>query len=149
MYICYGIFIVQFIMSWVGSELIDFDFDGNPDLSLSDLCTFKGVIHFLMGFSTYLNIMPMVYHWFDYVFAAGVGIAFMIVLYYSYKLVLKLRYEPKIEIVGKVGRISFIGNNYMYININGTEIRVNKSDKYKVGDLVRVTSLENGQYSII
>lgn len=149
MYICYGIFIVQFIMSWIGSELIDFDFDGNPDLSLSDLCTFKGIIHFLMGFSTWVNLNTPIIHWTEYLVACGIGVAFMIILYYSYKLVLKLKYEPTTTVVNKTGRISFIGKNYMYINVHGTEIRVNKSDKYKVGDLVRITLLENGHYSII
>ena len=148
MYICYGIFIVQFILSWIGSGLIDFDFDGVEDLSLSDLCTFKGLIHFLIGFSTWVNFNSPVIHWTTYVTAIGIGVAFSIVLYYSYKIVLNLKYEPTIEVVGKTGRISFIGENYIYVNVNGSEIRAKKSTNYKVGDKVTILSLENGVYNI-
>ena len=45
--IAYGIFILQFIISWVAGEF-DVDFDGDADVS--DVVSFKGFIHFFMGF---------------------------------------------------------------------------------------------------
>ena len=51
-----GIFIVQFILSFFIGELdldtdIDLDGDGVDDFSIGDLISFKGLIHFLIGFS--------------------------------------------------------------------------------------------------
>ena len=42
--IIYGIFIIRFILSWIGG---DFDFDS--DFDLGDVVSFKGATHFLMG----------------------------------------------------------------------------------------------------
>ena len=42
--IIYGIFIIRFILSWIGG---DFDFDS--DFDLGDIVSFKGATHFLMG----------------------------------------------------------------------------------------------------
>ena len=54
--ISYGIFIIQFILSNLGisDTDLDVDFDGNVDFSVSDLLSFKGLIHFAMGFSGWL-----------------------------------------------------------------------------------------------
>ena len=56
--ISYGIFIVQFILSNLGfgDTDIDIDLDGNVDFDVSDLLSFKGLIHFLMGFSGWLSL---------------------------------------------------------------------------------------------
>ena len=43
--IAYGIFILQFIISWVAGE-----FDVDVDFDVSDVVSFKGFIHFFMGF---------------------------------------------------------------------------------------------------
>ncbi len=45
--VAYGI--LQFIISWVAGEL-DVDFDGDADFDIGDVVSFKGLIHFLMGF---------------------------------------------------------------------------------------------------
>ena len=56
--ISYGIFIVQFILSNLGfgDTDIDIDLDGDIDFDVSDLLSFKGLIHFLMGFSGWLSL---------------------------------------------------------------------------------------------
>lgn len=47
--VSYGIFLVQFILSWFGG---DTDLDGELDMNVSD--SFKGLIHFIMGASGWL-----------------------------------------------------------------------------------------------
>ena len=40
--IAYGIFILQFIISWVAGEFdVDVDFDGDADFDVSDVVSFK------------------------------------------------------------------------------------------------------------
>lgn len=47
--ISYGIFIVQFILSWFGGDTdLDVDLDGELDMDVSDIVSFKGLVHFVM-----------------------------------------------------------------------------------------------------
>lgn len=47
--ISYGIFLVQFILSWFGGDTdLDVDLDGELDMNVSDIVSFKGLIHFIM-----------------------------------------------------------------------------------------------------
>lgn len=47
--IAYGIFILQFIISWVAGEFdVDVDFDGDADFDVSDVVSFK-IYPFLHG----------------------------------------------------------------------------------------------------
>jgi hypothetical protein len=42
--VAYGIFILQFIISWVAGELdVDVDFDGDADFDIGDVVSFKGL----------------------------------------------------------------------------------------------------------
>ena len=92
--ISYGIFLFQFICSLIGVDSdLDVDFDGNLDFSASDLLSFKGLIHFLMGFSGWLMITKSV-STISIIFACIVGILFVIVLYFIYKLVLQFQSIP-------------------------------------------------------
>ena len=51
-----GFFIVKTIISWVFGDIdFDFDADGDIDFDLSSVLSFKGILHFLLGFSTYLS----------------------------------------------------------------------------------------------
>ena len=56
--ISYSIFILQFILSniGIGDSDIDIDCDGDSDFSINDLLSFKGLIHFAMGFSGWLML---------------------------------------------------------------------------------------------
>lgn len=58
--VAYGIFILQFIISWVAGELdVDVDFDGDADFDIGDVVSFKGLIHFLMGFGGWTSIKQL------------------------------------------------------------------------------------------
>ena len=112
--ISYGIFIVQFILSWFGGDTdLDVDLDGELDMDVSDIVSFKGLVHFVMGASGWLCIKHSVSHsieWYDYLIALICGILFVVILYYLYKLCLKLQHQVIPEkgeaLVGRIGTIT-------------------------------------------
>ena len=80
-------FVIQFLLSILGSDLdTDIDIDSASDLSmsLSDIISFKGITHFFLGYSwtTYFSGSHLV--------GVVIGSFFFIVLFYVYKLLLKL-----------------------------------------------------------
>lgn len=84
-------FVIQFLLSILGSDL-DTDIDNASDLSmsLSDIISFKGITHFILGYSwtTYFSGSHLV--------GGVIGSFFFIVLFYVYKLLLKLK-QGKME----------------------------------------------------
>lgn len=47
-----GIFLIQFILSMIGSDIdsgIDVDISDGSGFDFSDIISFKGIVHFLMG----------------------------------------------------------------------------------------------------
>ena len=79
--VVYSIFIIRFVLSWIGA---DFDVDADADLDLSDVVSFKGLTHFLMGVSGWLSVKSLITHnvqWWDYLIAFAIGILFVIILF--------------------------------------------------------------------
>lgn len=157
--IAYGFFIIQFILSWIGG-----DFEVDTDLEISDIVSFKGLIHFLMGYSSWLILRSKLGEliWTDYLFAALFGIVFVIILYYIYKSFLKLENKPKplsnSELVGKSATV-YISNgidsdgfyNYIITCNNGigfVELSAKSNKQYKTGDSVSIQSYLNNSYII-
>lgn len=97
-FIVFTIFIIKNIISWVAGEVdVDFDLDGDIDFDISSMFSFKGVLHFLLGFSAYLSLVSYFYGntkiiFADYLTAIIVGFAFMIGLWYLYKLMMKFNH---------------------------------------------------------
>ena len=113
--VVYGLFIIRFILSWVGG---DFDLDGDLDLDVSDVVSFKGLTHFLMGASGWLSVKQYTTHsimWYDYLIAFCVGILFIGMLFQLYKFMMKLESKPTI-LTGKdlVGTSAIIYNKTAY-----------------------------------
>lgn len=87
-------FVIQFLLSILGSDLdTDIDINSASDLSmsLSDIISFKGITHFILGYSwtTYFSGSHLV--------GIVIGSFFFIVLFYVYKLLLKLKQEMVYE----------------------------------------------------
>lgn len=87
-------FVIQFLLSILGSDLdTDIDIDSASDLSmsLSDIISFKGITHFILGYSwtTYFSGSHLI--------GVVIGSFFFIVLFYVYKLLLKLKQEMVYE----------------------------------------------------
>jgi hypothetical protein len=162
--ISYGIFIVQFILSWFGGDTdLDVDLDGELDMDVSDIVSFKGLVHFVMGASGWLCIKHSVSHsieWYDYLIALICGILFVVILYYLYKLCLKLQHQVIPEkgeaLVGRSGTITIPndisgGSSVILVEINGMlqELSAYAEEEhktYKNGDKVRISKFENGKY---
>ena len=97
----FAFFIIKMILTLVLGDTdidVDFDADGDIDFDLSTVFSFKGVLHFLLGFSSYLSAIAkfktdfISFNFNDYIVAVSVGILFMYGLFYLYKLMMKLNH---------------------------------------------------------
>ena len=159
--IVYDIFIVRFILSWIGG-----DFDIDADLDLSDVVSFKGLTHFLMGFSGWLSVKSFTTHnimWYDYLIAFILGVIFVIILYYVYKFLMKLENKPQIlsgkDFIGSTARVYLVmptidaDTLFKYIitvdnGIGTIEIPAKSRESYKTGDSVVIKDYVNAYYII-
>ena len=161
--VVYGIFIVRFILSWVGG---DFEIDADADLDLSDLVSFKGATHFLMGASGWLSIKGLTTHnieWYDYIAAIALGLIFVVILYFVYKFMMSLEKKPQIltgkQLVGKDAKVYLttgydsIDDMCKYIitvdnNVGTMEYPAKSKSVHNVGDSVTISDYENAYYII-
>lgn len=114
-----GIFLVQFIISIFFGDLdVDVDGDANADFDIGSLFSFKGVIHFLIGFG-WTKVLFADNSWQSYALAVIVGLVFMLVLFYSYVLAFHLqnlrRPEASDKLVGRPGKIYINNGDGRYI----------------------------------
>ena len=157
--IVYSIFIIRFILSWVGA-----DFDVDADIDIGDVVSFKGFTHFLMGFSGWLSVKSYITHnvmWYDYLIALILGVIFVILLYFVYKLLISLETKPQIlfgkQLIGKTGKIYIILEpedsikKYIITVGNGLgtqEYPAKSNNSYKLGDEVVISDYVNAYYII-
>lgn len=159
--IIYGIFIIRFILSWVGG-----DFDMDTDLDLGDVVSFKGITHFLMGFFGWLSVKSFTTHnvmWYDYLIAFVLGVIFVIILYYVYKFLMKLENKPQIlsgkNLIGSTAKVYLVSSTidadtlFKYVvtannGIGTVEIPAKSRESYKVGDSVVIKDYVNAYYII-
>lgn len=155
----YSIFIIRFILSWVGA-----DFDVDADVDIGDVVSFKGLTHFLMGFSGWLSVKSYITHnvmWYDYLIALILGIIFVILLYFVYKLLISLETKPQVlfgkQLIGKTGKIYIILEpensikKYIITVGNGLgtqEYPAKSNNSYKLGDEVVISDYVNAYYII-
>lgn len=155
----YSIFIIRFILSWIGA-----DFDIDADIDISDVVSFKGLTHFLMGFSGWLSVKSYITHnvmWYDYLIALILGVIFVILLYFVYKLLISLETKPQIlfgkQLIGKTGKIYVILESedsikkYIITVGNGLgtqEYPAKSNNSYKLGDEVVISDYVNAYYII-
>ena len=160
--IIYGIFIIRFILSWIGG---DFELDADADVDLGDVVSFKGATHFLMGFFGWLSTKLLMTHsleWYDYLIGFILGIIFVIILFYVYKFMMKLESMP-ILLTGKdlIGRPAKIylhcgkdGELYKYIivvstGVGTTELPARSYRYYNINDSTTITDYKDAYYSIL
>lgn len=161
-----GIFLIQFILSFIVGELdtdIDIDGDGFGDFSLSDIFSFKGLIHFGIGFSwtMYFSETGGVNIWTAIFYAFLVGLSFVLILWFVYSLVMRLKNEICREegedLIGRTVTIYLSypnSNKYSgYVEINGRaqliyNIASIGDKEYSAGDTSEICKYENGIYYI-
>ena len=158
--ISYSIFIIQFCLSFTGGDTeLDVDLDGATDFSVSDLVSFKGLIHFLMGFSGWLMVTKSTFI-VNLIIAFCVGIGFVFILYCVYKLIMQLQYTPTkktgLELVGTIATIyltmpQLSDTDCICIIQNGgipEEINCKAASPVKLGDKRTILDYKNNIYYI-
>lgn len=155
-----GIFLLQFVISiFFGGLDIDVDGDTNVDFDLGSLFSFKGLIHFLIGFG-WTKVLFVGDAWYTYALAVVVGMVFMLVLFYTYMLAFRLqdlrKPEPPVSIVGRAGRIYINqgdGRYTVFVLRDGAEREldvVSESGRtdYKTDEVVTVKEYRDNKYFI-
>lgn len=95
-------FLIKFTLTLFAGDIdFDVDVDGDVDFDVSSMFSFKGILHFILGFSSYLSIVAKmntvsnevyIFSWGQYIVGICVGILFMIGLFYLYKGMMKLNH---------------------------------------------------------
>ena len=159
---CTGWFVVQFILSiifGVGSE-VDIDGDSSADLDLSDLISFKGLIHFGIGYSWWMVTHSTNVTWVTHAIAFGLGILVMLILWATYWGLSKLKKEIIPEtgetLIGKTGEVytknPYTGEYTLIVEVNGAKREVfgvrSKSNEILPGQSTVIREYIDGKYYI-
>ena len=150
-----------FVLTTIGSLLFgDMDLDADVDVGsgflVSDVISFKGLIHFTIGFSLTLTLMGE----FSLLSAAiGVitGIVFVLILYYLYKILyekLQQRMKYTIEIIDMDAEVYFWNDKAksgeVFITLEGRPVTVTlkceKDIHFEKGQKIKVTGTRHAVY---
>lgn len=154
--ISYGIFIIQFCLSLIGSDAdFDIDFDGDMDITFSDIISFKGMIHFLMGFSGWLMLNEKVTP-ITIIIGIIIGFFFLGLLYYVYKIVLSFQHfsakKSGVGLIGTVVTVSLImkpvENKRCLCTLGTDELNCISEHPVKIGDKCVILGYIDGIYHI-
>ena len=160
--IAYGIFIVQFIISqFVGDMDVDIDADGDADFDVSSLVSFKGLVHFCMGCFGWLSLRQfneghVTYT--DWFWGFLIGVIFLIVLYFVYKLTIKFNHVPSVnsgeQLIGKEAIVRFTTEESIHVTISNNgesqDLEVFNSEPIEItsGQKVVIKKYIDGKYFI-
>lgn len=167
----FGFFLAKSFISWTfGNMDIDFDGDGDIDTDVSSMFSFKGLLHFLMGFSSYLTLIAKIngvssgetyqFTVWNYIIAVFIGLLLMVILFYTYKFVMKFNHEQddidlngvNCTILTRNGEVSEFEYGYTVLvhTVNGSrKIDVMSNQKnLKIGSTHIIRINEQGIYYI-
>lgn len=155
-----GVFLLQFVISiFFGDTDIDIDSDASADTDVSSVFSFKGVIHFLIGFG-WTRFLIQGTSWVAYLGAFLVGVTFVFVLWYLYILAFRLQKIRKPEGADKiVGRSGYIyanrgkGNYIIHTERDGAfrELDVvseSGKEDYATNEKITIKGYQNNTYYI-
>ena len=158
---CTGWFIVQFLMSVVFGIDSDIDTDASGGFEVSDLLSFKGLIHFGIGYSWWMVIHAQNSSWSTHAVAFLLGSLVMIILWLTYWAVSKLKKEviPELgqALVGKSCKIytknPYTGEFSVLVESNGalkeiSGIRSKGNSEIVSGQHVIIRDFIDGKYYI-
>ena len=155
---CTGWFIIQFLMSVIFG--LDSDTDISGDFEASDLLSFKGLIHFGIGYSWWMVIHSQNTSWSTHALAFLLGSLVMVVLWLTYWGISKLRKEIIPErgeaLVGKSGVVYtkdlITGEYTITLEINGAMREIQSVESLgedpKPGQTVIIKEYKEGKYFI-
>lgn len=122
---CISIFVIQMIMSIFGTS-----FEFETDMDVDDIISFKGILHFFLGFSIYVTVMNEI-NFINILGGIITGVIFTYTLYRIYKLIYKVSSEKIRESYSDlVGRECEIyvnlgeGQYIAYVSINGAQEKI-------------------------
>lgn len=149
------IFIIQFAMSFFADLDMDADFDADGGMDTSDFISFKGVLHFLLGFCWTCVIYGTDKPW-KIALAVAVGVIFLVSLVFVYKKIYSLAQEKKFqspkEMIGTEAEINtfYNGMGTIFLTFDGrrSEVNVRCDQNLKSGDIVRITGYENHTFIV-
>lgn len=162
----FTLFFLKTVFSWVFGDLdVDIDFDGDTDIDVSGMLSFKGILHFLMGFSSVLTAVgyenthslaiPYTFSLSTYIFAVCVGIVMMVSLFYLYKFMLNLKHytSDNLNLNNMHGKVYLIESDGQYQVLvdtpNGTfkKTAYSENKSHKIGeDIVLTWDKDNKRY---
>ena len=142
------LFAVKLIISWSAGDFeMDVDLDGIDDFDASGAFSFKGLVHFLLGFSSYLLLRANMaeidklngvaqFGMLDYMMATIVGVILMFALFYGYKLALKANNSSK-------NPLDLVNNSkgIIYINLGNGQYSV---EAHTLAGTTNVTAFYSG-----
>lgn len=155
---CTGWFIIQFLLSVIFG--LDSDTDISGDFEASDLLSFKGLIHFGIGYSWWMVIHSQNTSWSTHALAFLLGSLVMVVLWLTYWGISKLRKEIIPErgeaLVGKSGVVYtkdlITGEYTVTLEINGAMREIQSVESLgedpKPGQTVIIKEYKEGKYFI-
>lgn len=143
------LFAVQVLMSFFIDLDVDFDFDSS--VGVSDFLSFKGGLHFLLGFS-WMGVLNGISTKSEILFAVAVGIVFVLVLAFVYHKIYSLAQEKAFQnpddLKGLVCELItfYNGTGTVSVDFDGRRSTMNvlSQQPLKSGDLVKVTDYKNG-----
>ena len=158
-----------FLLKGLASYLIG-AFDADIDGALSDVFSLKGLLHFCIGFSTFLSVLSYGqtnslyvltnFTTMNYVWAFVCGLIFSVSLFLLYKFVMKANTYNEIEVNfdGVEGRVTLVDEENRICRVNiSTALGVreidaretNKEVMHSIGDFVTLKyNKEENNYSI-
>lgn len=159
-----GIFLMQLLLSvffgGVDTDIdVDADADVSSDMDMSSIVSFKGLIHFGIGFGWSMYLFDST-DWKAYLFSVVIGLIFVYVLWLLYKMVFKLQKdtveEPAKSLEGRAATIYINrgGGRYVVQVIRNGALREvdvkseSGNEAYLVGDAVTIKKFEDSVYYI-
>lgn len=156
---CTGWFLIQFLMSVVFG--VDSELDSSGDFELGDILSFKGLIHFGIGYSWWMVIHAQDSSWSTHAVAFLLGSLVMVVLWLTYWGVSKLKKEitPELgkDLIGKTCEIysknPYTGEYSVFVESNGAKkvisgVRVFEGESAVPGQTMVIKDFIDGKYYI-
>lgn len=156
-----GVFVVQFILTvFFGDVDVDVDGDATADADVSSIVSFKGLVHFCIGFGWMMVLSGDEATLTSVLTSTVTGLVFVIVLWRLYVLAYRLQKITGTErpdaLVGRYGTVynnMGDGRYIVQIEYNGARreldvVSESQRTDYKTGERVTVERFEENKYYI-